>query len=591
MRGGMAWLASTSAESGPTAVDVNPAAGAAALAVAVAAAIALVVMLRLTRLTKITPEGASMELGPETPAVADLLTGGFTVEDDAVPATVVDLAARGWFTIEDYGDDTIIRTRAVRPSGDTLQPYEQRVLNHIEHHAIDNVVPTRVLTTGQKQMSKRWFKSFSRDVVRHAQQLGLCVRRWGPVQIGIAWLLATIAAIPVVVVFDTAPESEDFADWASLGNLLAGLAALVGVGVALGAAWVSRFGAQRDTPAGVSAAAHWLGVREFYRSTGEFEHKSAASVAIWDHHLAYATAMGLAHEVRRQIPFESEHDRHAWSRATGQWRRVKVRYRTLRPAWGKHPVLVALQSLFVGGVAGAIAWAAWNVANATWEQHYDEYLELTPPQERWINLGAVIVAILAVAVAAHALVRFLFGCADMFRRRPVEGELVRRRSFGGSDDSEPTYHLAIDTATAQHRPAPGEVDAILAFKVRSRIYLQVSQGSRVRAQVSPLLGYVASIETLVAAPEQPSMADALGTSNVIAAALDSAGHAWTGAVGGWAAGLIARQQAGLTAAQLDAVGADGKSVRQHLAESQAQLDLLRSGDSGELPPPVPPVSG
>ena len=42
---------------------------------------------------------------------------------------------------------------------------------------------------------------------------------------------------------------------------------------------------------------------------------SAASVAIWDQHLAYATAMGLAQKVQRQIPFETEHDRHAWSRA------------------------------------------------------------------------------------------------------------------------------------------------------------------------------------------------------------------------------------------------------------------------------------
>lgn len=36
----------------------------------------------------------TMDPGPESPAVVDLLTGGFVVERDAVVATLVDLAAR-----------------------------------------------------------------------------------------------------------------------------------------------------------------------------------------------------------------------------------------------------------------------------------------------------------------------------------------------------------------------------------------------------------------------------------------------------------------------------------------------------------------
>ena len=567
------WLVAAAGTTGPTAIDVHPAAGAAALVVAVAAALILVGMLRLTRLSKIRPAGATMELRQEPPAVVDLLTGGFTVEDDAVPATVVDLASRGWFSIEDYGDETIIRTRSTRPTGDSLQPYEERVLAHIEHHAIDGVVPTRVLTTGRKQMSKRWFKHFAHDVVRHAQQLGLCTRRWGWKQIAGAWVLAGLAAVPTMLVVDTAGESPNVADWASLGNLLTGLAFVVAAAVLGGALWVSRFGAQRDTPAGVEVAAHWLGVRDFYRDTGEFESKSAASVAIWDRHLAYATAVGLAREVRRQIPFECEHDRHAWSRATGQWRRVKVRYRALRPGWGKHPVLVVLQSLLTVGVFGGIAWVGWNVANATWKQHYEEYVQVTVNQERWINLGAIAVAVLAVAVVLHAIIRFVFGCADLFRRRTVEGELVRARAFGGGDDSEPTYHLAIDTATGHSRPATGTVDTILAYKVRSRIYHAVAQGARVRVEVSPLLGYVASIETLAPPPQHTRLTE---PANVVETAVgewaDKAGAGLTGAIGGLVAGFVARQNARLTEAQLNAVGPDGKTVREHLAESQAQLD-------------------
>lgn len=527
------WGGLLATTSGPRAVEVHPAAGAAALAVAIAAALFVIAMLRLTRLSKIAPGPATMELRSEPPAIVDLLTGGFTVEDEAVPATVVDLAARGWFTIEDYGDDTIIRVRTTRPSGDTLQPYEQRVLSHIEHHAIDGVVPTRVLTTGQKQRSQRWFKGFAREVIHHAQQLGLCTRRWGWMQIGLAWVLAAVAGLTATLVLQTADESADVADWASAGNVLEGLAIIVGLVLFGIAVWVSRFGAQKDTPAGAAAAAHWLGLRDFYRGTGEFSRKSAASVAIWDHHLSYATALGLADEVRRQIPFDSEHDRHAWSRATGQWRRVDVRYRAWRPGWGRHPFLVAFTSLLTGAVFGALAWVGWNVANATWKQHYEEYVTITPAQEGWINLGAIAVAVVAMAVVAHALVRFLFGCADLFRRRPVEGDIVRARRFGGSDDSEPTYHLAIDTASPQSPRSPGTIDTIVAFKVRPAIYHQVTQGARVRAQVSPLLGYVTSIETLVPAPAQPVSTAA--PANAVEAALGT----WTN---GLVTGLIAKYQ-------------------------------------------------
>ena len=118
--------------------------------------------LRSRRLSPIAPAGASIELRPETPAVVDLLTGGFEVDDDSVPATVVHLAARRWFSIEDYGEETIIRTRTTRPPNDSLLPYEQRVLDHIEHHAIDTTLPTRVLTIGPDGVSDRWFRGTPR---------------------------------------------------------------------------------------------------------------------------------------------------------------------------------------------------------------------------------------------------------------------------------------------------------------------------------------------------------------------------------------------------------------------------------------------
>jgi hypothetical protein len=564
-------LASSGSTTGPQAIDANPAAAVAAIVFALLAGVALFAMLRSRKLTSIKAAGATMDLRPETPAVVDLLTGGFEVEDDAVPATVVHLAARRWFSIEDYGDDTIIRTRTVRPPNDDLQPYERRVLAHIEHHAIDSVVPTRVLTIGPDGVSDRWFKGFTKEVVAHAQQLGLCVDRWSWGHRIMAWVLVALAFVPAWIVAENSETNDNSAQWATAGNITLGLAFVVASSLGLLAWRTTRLHAQRDTPAGVAAASHWMGVRDFYRNTGEFTEKSAASVAIWDHHLGYATAMGLAHEVQRQIPFETEHDRHAWSRATGQWRRVKVRYGTLRPAWGRNPVWMAVTGLFLCAVWSAVAYGAIWVADFSWRDDVVDYYTLTTTQEHWIAFGATIAAVLAVALAVWMAVRFLLGAIDAFRKRTVEGDLVRRRARGGGEDSTPTYHLAIDPATATN-PGP---DSILAYRVRPQIYSQTTQGSRVELVVTPMLGYVKSVRTLVPAPTMPSMADAPGEAEAaIAAAVESFAGGWSGMIGGLAANMMVRSQSSVDPVTLDTPDGDGVTPRQRMEEARAQMAAM-----------------
>ena len=45
----------------------------------------------------------TLELGPEPPAVANFLVNDFRVTDDAVPATLIDLAARNVLDVEERG--------------------------------------------------------------------------------------------------------------------------------------------------------------------------------------------------------------------------------------------------------------------------------------------------------------------------------------------------------------------------------------------------------------------------------------------------------------------------------------------------------
>jgi hypothetical protein len=92
--------------------------------------------------------------------------------------------------------------------------------------------------------------------------------------------------------------------------------------------------------------------------------------------------------------------------------------------------------------------------------------------------------------------------------------------------------------------------------VSSGIYNQTAQGARVRLVATPLLGYVKSVETLVAAPTLPSLADSSETAEaVIAQAMGSIATEWSGMMGGLAARLASgsnRNADPATAAQVQA---------------------------------------
>jgi len=52
------------------------------------------------------PGPRTLELGPEPPALANFLVNDFVVTGEALPATVLDLAARGFAEIEERGPGT-----------------------------------------------------------------------------------------------------------------------------------------------------------------------------------------------------------------------------------------------------------------------------------------------------------------------------------------------------------------------------------------------------------------------------------------------------------------------------------------------------
>ena len=198
-------------------------------------------------LSRAPPEPAGRARGrsssaTEPPAIANFLTHGFRVTDDAVPATLIDLAARNVVDIEQRGPGVFyVRLRPTRRRA--LTSYERRVLDHLRASAHDGVVPADALTTGPQHESARWRRGFVSGSSSDAQARGLSREAVG----GPCFTLLTGAA--------AFPAALTWAAWDSgrRGSWFVGAVALLG--------WMKRQHPQRETPRGLEAASRWLGVR------------------------------------------------------------------------------------------------------------------------------------------------------------------------------------------------------------------------------------------------------------------------------------------------------------------------------------------
>ena len=228
----------------------------------------------------------TLELGVEPPAVANFLTHGFRVTDDAVPATLIDLAARNVVDIEQRGPG-VFYVRLRTTSEEALTSYEHRVLDHLRSVARDGVEPGDALTTGPQHESARWMRGFVSGVVSDAQARGLSRDAVG----GAAFTVLTgLAVVPAALIW-TVWEFE------------AGLMAVVGAVALLG--WIRRRHPQRETPAGMDAASRWLGVRAELAENPVFATHSPLEVELWDRLLAYGAALGVASGASRPCPWGS----------------------------------------------------------------------------------------------------------------------------------------------------------------------------------------------------------------------------------------------------------------------------------------------
>ena len=388
------------------------------------------------------PGPRTLDLGPEPPAVANFLVNGFKVTDDAVPATVLDLAARRIVEMEQRGPEAFyLRLWQEPPPG--LADYERCVLAHLQRRSDGGVVPVRALTTGQWAESRGWWSGLRSEVIADAQARGLS-RDALPSRVFA--LLAAAAAVPAACL------------WAARG--LGAAAMMVAVAAVL-LSWIRRRHPQRETTAGLEAAARWHGVRAELASNEELARHSPLTVNLWDRLLAYGAALGAAPGAARSLPLGVESDTRAWSSLGGSWREIRIRYPRVWPlAWGSEP-----STAFLTGVAVVVA--SVLALRSLGSQLVDAGFPFGLPVVA-LGIGMVLGAIAAVT-----------GAADWKTAIEVTGPIIRRRAYQSKNGTR--YYLAIDD---------GSSASITALRVSRDQFEQAQQGHRVTIRLTPRLGRV-----------------------------------------------------------------------------------------------------
>ena len=462
-----------------------------ALRFGIGAAIALGAWLALLGLFAVATRARTPDAGPEAlelpgdepPAVVAMLTDGWEVGHEAVPATLIDLAARKIVAIEGVGLDRFVVR--LRPNASTagLTFYEQQVLSHVRGLAsADGTVPCEALTTGPEGDSEAWWKRFQASVVEDARNRGLSRGRWSPWMLGVLGATALVPAALAAAALVTLPPEEGTTEEENPVGAFIGATAIAWFPLM---ALPRKLRAERDTPAGQEAAARWLGLRDHLDATGGFAEAPPASVVIWERFLSYGAALGVAGGAVRALPLGSESDTEAWTAHGGHWRVVHIDYpKRLPPGWGKPPLLATAIGLagLLGGLFVAriffplMADAVSDLFDSTREEGFSP-----------INLIAIAILALPTVVPAVLIVRSALMLAaavpDLFVTREVEGVVLRLRRH------EKVSYLAVDEGAGT--------------KVRAWIVAPLllnsaglNQGWRVSATVTPRLGYVSRLSRI-----------------------------------------------------------------------------------------------
>ena len=226
----------------------------------------------------------------DPPAFVPMLQQWGTFPDVGLSATIVDLAQRGYLTIEEIRKDRFLLPDKTdwrftwQDNKENVREYEHKVLSRL--FANGHTITQSELTAWCKHnqtSAHRWWKS-----VQSSAKRDFDARRY--IEGGRAGLYVLNVLIGAGVV-------------AAGVVAIASTGALIGlVGIALGALQVAlTVLLRRRTPAGRRRLAEWEAFERFLRDFSQLEEAPVGHLILWERYLVYAVALGVTAEVARAL--------------------------------------------------------------------------------------------------------------------------------------------------------------------------------------------------------------------------------------------------------------------------------------------------
>lgn len=414
--------------------------------------------------------------GDEPPAVISLLAG--RLDETGYPATLLDLAARGWFGLAEREPGRLMCVLPPSPPSAPLAPYEQRAALHLVRRAAGRgEVPAAALAEGFADGQAAFAKAFHQEVVADARQRGLIK----PTLRGRTALLLCAAALIPAAALGAAVDVPAHHGRAFLPILCwLVLIWLVGAGLR---------GSERPTRAGRACLSGWR--HRQAALTGQIQAAPpgpartpgddvvlARQAADGDRAVGYAAALGAAPAAAAVF---TRNTSLIWSAYGGHWRQLTVGSPAERP-WSGGGILA---------LYGALGLPAFFLL-----------VLLGTEAVRGFTGALMVLGALAIPVS---------GAAWFGRARRVDSQLPRSAEFDGvvlerwtwaekgDEGADITCHaVAIDD---------GQQAQAWAFTVDRSQYAKLVPGTLVRATVNPRRNRLTAAE-ITGRPQLPPQAAA-----------------------------------------------------------------------------------
>ena len=228
--------------------------------------------------------------GDYSPAEAGYLVELGNLKPQAVSASIMDLARRGYLRLEPTttagGKDVLVRH--LRPADEKLRPHEVHLLDFL-FRQVGRMQPTM------------WFSALKTFRKNERQAMADFVAAFR------SEVAASVAAMGFFEVFPTGRKVGKAGFYIGMAGVIGFytykvFAPMVASMAVAGAFLLVWFYSRTLTQPGQWQVDQWQAFRRFLKDFSNLDRAQLPQLILWEHYLVYATALGVAEEVIRQLP-------------------------------------------------------------------------------------------------------------------------------------------------------------------------------------------------------------------------------------------------------------------------------------------------